>query len=185
MVAPPEGYDSAVRLEIFDRLLRTMKPGRLLDLGAGHGAFAEHAAKLGWQVTAVDARTERFPWTEGIEWIEADLREYPIGKPDVICLLGVLYHLELGDQIELLKKCAGTPTILDTHVTGSATVTIDGYDGWFFEEELAAATASWGNERSFWPTRVALRQMLADCGYSSVLALEPDYYPNRTFYLCL
>ena len=162
-----------------------MEPGRLLDLGAGHGAFAERAAKMGWQVTAVDARTERFPWTEGIEWVESDLRDYAIGEPDVVCLLGVLYHLELGDQIEILTKCAGTVTILDTHVTGSATVTLDGYDGWFFEEELAAATASWGNERSFWPTRAALRQMLAHCGYSSVFALEPDYYPNRTFYLCL
>lgn len=162
-----------------------MRPGRLLDVGAGHGAFAVLADELGWEVTAVDARSDRFPSVPSITWVEADLRDFEIRDYDLICLLGILYHLELDDQLALLRRCAGTPTILDTHTTERADISIDAYEGWLFHEERAEATASWENEQSFWPTRASLIAMLEDCGYRFVLQLEPDYYPHRTFYLCL
>ena len=126
--------DHSIRLEVFRSILEPMKPGRLLDLGTGHGKFARIAHELGWEVTAVDARTDRMPMTAGIEWLQSDLREYEIGVFDVIAMLGIFYHLELKDQLEMLKRCAGTMTILDTHVALIAEVIEGGYEGAFYTE---------------------------------------------------
>jgi hypothetical protein len=60
------------------------------------------------------------PMTDGIEWVEADVRGYDPSGFDCIALLGLLYHLELDAQLALLRKCAGTPIIVDTHHAPSA-----------------------------------------------------------------
>lgn len=192
-VEEPASTRSADRLEVFRVLLGTMRPGRLLDLGCGHGKFSLIAHELGWDVTAVDARTERMPEVEGINWVRSDVREFEIGEYDCICLLGLLYHLELEDQLALLKKCAGTTTIIDTHVSQRAIVERDGYQGRVFEEvpeatpeqRAATPTAAWGNETAFWPTEESLMRMLHDSGFHSVFKMEPPHAPYRTFYMCL
>jgi hypothetical protein len=180
------------RQATFRQLLGLMPPGRLLDLAAGHGLFSLIGQELGWEVTAVDARLVRMPMLPGIRWIEADVRTFDVAGYDCIAVLGVLYHLGLVDQRALLRRCAGTPTILDTHHARRAKVTVDGFEGRFYREpgrsaeELAQiATASWGNAESFWPTRESLVRMLEDAGYRTVFALEPPILPGRTFYLCL
>ena len=174
-----------IRLEIFHSLLGTLRPGRLLDLGCGHGKFSVLARDLGWQVTGVDARTERIPAESGIEWIEHDARTFPIEGFDCVAVLGLFYHLEIDDQIDLLARCGGTPTILDTHVSLRPTHQERGYDGQHFHEKLAAPTASWNNEWSFWPTEEALLRMLSDAGFRFTLKLSPPYRQDRTFYLAL
>jgi hypothetical protein len=181
------------RLETFRDILRPLRPGRLVDLGTGHGAFAVIAKDLGWEVTAVDARTVRMPMTPGIEWVHADVREYDLSGFDCIALLGLLYHLEYADVRSLLQRCAGTPTILDTHTARHVDRVHDGYEGRTFTEihdyspeRLAATpTASWGNESSWWPTRQALVRMLQDVGFRTILVLDPPTHSDRTFYLCL
>ncbi len=105
-----------IRLTLFKTLLEGVPPGRLLDLGTGHGKFAMLAQQLGWDVTAVDARIERLPKVPSIRWIQEDVRTFTIERYDCICILGLLYHLEIGDQLALLKKCAGTRTIVDTYL---------------------------------------------------------------------
>jgi 2-polyprenyl-3-methyl-5-hydroxy-6-metoxy-1,4-benzoquinol methylase len=123
---------------IFRALLAPFAPGRLLDLGAGKGNFALIAAGLGWKVTAVDARTVRWPdlaesdpttraLIASVRWVQADVRELsiPTGAYDLICILGLLHHLEIHDQVDLLRRCAGTLLRLDTH-TISATVDREG-----------------------------------------------------------
>lgn len=191
--SPSPGSRPVDRLEAFRTLLGTMKPGRLLDLGAGHGKFSLVAQELGWKVTAVDARTERMPDVEGIEWVQSDVREFEIGEYDCICILGLLYHLELEDQLDLLRKCAGTTTIVDTHVSRRADIEKNGYHGWLFrevpgatrEQRAATPTAAWGNETAFWPTEESLLRMFHDSGFSAVFKMEPPYTPDRTFYLCI
>ena len=173
--------------------MRPFRPGRLLDLGSGHGAFALIAQELGWQVTAVDARTERMPMTQGIDWRQGDARTFDVAGYDCIALLGLLYHLEYPDARDLLRRCAGTPTILDTHTALTADRVDEGYEGRTFieipdyaPERLATtATASWGNETSWWPTRPALVRLLRDSGYRTILVLDPPIGADRTFYLCL
>ena len=191
-------HDSSVRTEdrlsTFKALLGIMPPGRLLDLACGHGKFSLAAHELGWEVTAVDVRTERMPMTPGIEWVQSDVRSFEIeDKYDCISVLGLLYHLELADQLELLQKCTGTPTIVDTRVSSSPDHEERGYQGSFFEEvpgasseqRAATTTASWDNKLSFWPTERSMIQMLHHAGFNEVFRLTPPYKPHRTFYLCL
>lgn len=181
------------RLTVFRDLLRPMRPGRLLDLGTGHGKFALIAQELGWQVTAVDARTERMPMTGGIDWVQGDVRTYDVAGFDCIALLGLLYHLEFQAVRDLLRRCAGTPTILDTHTALRVDRVEEGYEGRTFHEisdptpeRLAATvTAAWGNPESWWPTRPALIRLLRDVGFRTILVLEPPIGSDRTFYLCL
>lgn len=181
------------RLATFRDILRPMQPGRLLDLGTGHGKFALIAHEMGWRVTAVDVRTERMPMTPGIEWLQADVRTYDTTGFDCIALLGLLYHLSYADVRDLLARCATTATILDTHTALKVNEVHDGYQGRRFEEiadfsaeRLAKTpTASWGNRASWWPTRTALIRLLRDVGYRTILALDPPTHVDRTFYLCL
>ena len=132
------------------------------------------------------------PMTEGIRWVQEDARTVDVSGYDCIAVLGLFYHLGLVDQRELLRRCAGTPMILDTHHALRSTVVVDGVEGRMFrepgttQEELAqVTTASWGNPESFWPTQAELLRMLDEAGYRTVLALQPPILPDRTFYLCL
>lgn len=174
------------RLETFRELLASQHPGRLLDLGTGHGKFAVLATEMGWRVTAVDARTERMPDHPGIEWVRSDVRSFDFDPTefDCIAILGLLYHLELDAQLALLGRCAGTTAIIDTHVALRAERSERGFEGRVFEEETAAPTAAWGNRQSFWPTEESLVRMLRDAGYAT-LKVVPAYRPDRTFWLCL
>jgi hypothetical protein len=179
-------------LTTFRDILRPLRPGRLLDLGTGHGAFAQIGQELGWAVTAVDVRTERMPMTPGIEWRQGDVRSFDVAGYDCIALLGVLYHLEYADVHDLLARCAGTLTIVDTHTALVADRIDDGYEGREFieiddytAERLAGTpTASWGNPTSWWPSEPALIRLLRDSGYGTILVLDPPIGPDRTFYVC-
>jgi hypothetical protein len=168
-----------------------------VDLGAGHGAFSVRAADAGWEVTAVDARTTRFPDDPRIRWVHQDVRHTELQGYDLIANLGLFYHLTLDDQLALLDRAIGTPMILDTHVATDAPhrynlsepVRQRGYDGRLYSEPRAgddspgAARAAWGNASSFWATPTALHQMLDDRGWD-VYTLTPFYLSTRTFFLC-
>jgi hypothetical protein len=181
------------RETILRELLAVFPPGKLLDLACGNGMYSLAAHDMGWEVTAVDARTVRMPMTPGIDWVQQDIRETDVGGYDVILLMGLLYHLELDDQLDLLRRCSGAVTILDTHHSTSPTHLEGGYAGNTFREippdhptTLAETpTAAWGNETSFWATQPDLVRMLHDCGFGMVLALVPPTLRNRTFYVCL
>lgn len=181
------------RVEIFKALLKPLRQGRLLDLATGHGTFALAAHEMGWDITAVDVRTNRMPSVPGIKWVEADVRDLDPSGYDCVANLGLLYHLELSAQLDLLKRCAGTAMILDTHVSLTPEVMEEGYEGSYFDELAGrtenewrnSGTASWGNTSSFWATEASLERMLHDCGYGFVYTLRPWYLPDRTFWLCL
>jgi hypothetical protein len=192
--AYPEGGGSFEHREaVLREILALFPPGRLLDLACGNGMYAVAAHQMGWQVMAVDVRTVRMPMTPGITWVEQDIRETDVAGYDVILLMGLLYHLELADQLDLLRRCSGTVTILDTHHSNLPSHLEGGYAGRTYKElpegreaELAATpTAAWGNVTSFWATQPDLVRMLHDCGFGTILALVPPNLPNRSFYLCL
>jgi SAM-dependent methyltransferase len=178
----------------------------MLDLGAGKGNFSIAAARLGWKVTAVDARTVRWPDTEAemdpdlralirtIQWVQADVRAYPIAQEryDLICILGLLHHLEVSDQVSLLKRCSAVPTLLDTRIA-KAVIDVEGpYEGMLIrehgetrEERDAVPQASWGNPLSFQHTEESLLRLVLDCGYIKMLQMRPPHRRDYTFYLCL
>ena len=204
--ALPQPDESINRRQIFRSLISPLKPGTMLDMGTGPGTFALAAAELGWEVTAVDARTMRMPDPEtekdpgraklirSIRWVEADVREFPIrsGEYDLICVLGILHHLRVNEHVELLKRCSDTLTLLDTRIAPEITVTEGPYEGRYHhepgktrEERDQVPTASWGNEASFHHTEESLLRLARDCGYSKVMPMRPPHDRNYTFYLCL
>lgn len=204
--ALPEPDESISKGQRFLTLISSLKPGRMLDLGAAHGFYSLAAAQLGWEVTAVDARTTLTPDPEiekdpkraelirEVRWVEADVREFPIqsGEYDLICILGLLHHLEMDDQPKLLKRCSDTLTLLAARVAQDVVVTEGNYEGLYFqepgktqEERAQYNWASWGNELAFRHTEESLIRMLRDCGYGTVMSMRPPHAPNYTFYLCL
>jgi SAM-dependent methyltransferase len=191
---------------IFRALVGLLKPGKMLDLGAGKGNFSLSAAELGWNVTAVDARTVRWPDAETepdstraemirkIRWVQSDVREFPIEEReyDLVCILGLLHHLEVPDQIALLERCSTMPTILDTRIAKALTDVEGGYEGMLIrehgttrEERDAVPQASWGNPLSFQHTEESLLRLVLDCGYIKMMQMRPPHRTDYTFYLCL
>lgn len=178
------------RHSAFACLIGLFEPGNCIDLGAGHGAFAQKAADLGWSVTAVDARTDRYPQDERVTWVQADVRDVDLSSYNLIVCLGLFYHLTLDDQLRLLSKSSGRPIILDTHVDhGTHThrlsdrVTIGDYEGRLYREGNSL-TSGWRNAESFWPTLDSFHRMLAANGFAS-LTLEPWILGDRTFFLAI
>jgi SAM-dependent methyltransferase len=201
-----EGFtdpDGAHRVALFAELLSRFPTGRLVDLGTGHGIFARVAADLGWRVTGVDARDERFPDDPRVRWVRADVRGFDVAggtddEVDVVACLGLWYHLTLDDQLDLARRCAPRPLILDTHVAmphqGAHRAHADrvgplgevrGFDGRLYAETgmRTRPTASFGNEHSFWPTEAALERLLLSAGYDVVERIGPSRYPDRWFYV--
>jgi SAM-dependent methyltransferase len=204
--ALPEPDETMKRHQIFRLLVSPLKPGKMLDLGTGPGAFSLVAAQLGWEVTAVDARTARRPNPEAerhpdraelirsIKWVEADVREFPIrsGEYDLICILGLLHHLGVDDHIKLLRHCSETLTLLNARIAPEIVVREGPYEGRYYnepgetrEERAQILSASWGNETSFHHTEESLIRLARDCGYTAVMPMRPPHHLNYTFYLCL
>jgi len=190
----------ALRIALFADLLGRFPAGRLVDLGAGHGIFARVAADLGWEVTAVDARDERFPDDPRVQWVQSDIRAFLDQEldVDVVACLGLWYHLTLDDQLTLARCCAPRPLIVDTHVGMpsredhpahrdqlSDIREKDGYAGRLYHERgmRTRATAAWGNEYSFWPTTTSLERQLTRAGYDVVEQVSPAVAPDRRFFL--
>jgi SAM-dependent methyltransferase len=172
------------RMNILRGILAGFTPGRVIDLACGTGMFAVLAADLGWQVTAVDARSR--PWADlRVTWRQQDIRDTDLNGFDLVLCLGIFYHLELADQVKLLGKCSGTPLILDTHMSMSGAETEGGYAGHWYPEPDGVLSA-WRNTRSWWPSLRSLKDMLTAAGYGTVNVLEPWYHGgDRTFFTCL
>jgi SAM-dependent methyltransferase len=204
--ALPEPDESVSRRRIFRTLISPLEPGKMLDLGAGPGHYSLDAAKLGWEVTAVDARTARTPDPEAeenperaelirsISWIEADVREFPIrsGEYDLICIFGLMHHLEVADHVKILEHCSDTLTLLNVRIAPELTATEGPYEGMYRnepgetrEERDQIPAAAWGNDRSFLHTEESLTRLVQDCGYSKLMSMRPPHTLNYTFYLCL
>jgi SAM-dependent methyltransferase len=191
-MAKVPGRVKRARRHAFTQLLGLFPTGRLVDLGAGHGRFSLLAADMGWDVTAVDARTKRFPDDPRPRWVRADVRDVDLAPFDVIACLGLFYHLALEDQLDLLARASHTPTIIDTHLDhgvhehdlSEQRQPREGYTGRFYAEPRALTSAV-GNRESFWPTLETFHRMLHEAGFTTVLTLEPWITGDRTFFLAL
>lgn len=190
----------AMRIVQFAAILSRFPPGHLIDLGAGHGTFSRVAAELGWRVTAVDARDERYPDDPRVKWVVSDVREFDdYNDADVVCCLGLWYHLTLDDQRQLAHRAAPRPLIVDTHVATqilpeyqkriearlSQIVTQDGFTGRLFDEGglESRPTASWGNRFSFWPSVASLERQMYEAGYEMFEQVTPPYLPDRAYFV--
>jgi hypothetical protein len=190
-----------VRTQTFAHVLTTHAPDAktLVDLGAGPCLFSRRAQQAGYQVTAVDARSERLPDDLGdIRFVNADVRDFDPSGYDVIAILGLLYHLTLCDQETLLRRCAtGAVVIVETqvHTPGFVPPAAEpwgwhvrqerGYEGIVYQED-SNPMASIGNATSFWHTQESLLRLFATCGLPRVTVVNPAHYSKygtRKFYV--
>lgn len=192
----------ALRIKTFRWIMaQQVEHGALVDLGAGPCKFAQIAHELGYPVTAVDARDERLPSDlQDIHFIKADVRAFDLSPFKIILNIGLLYHLTLEDQIELLSRTPrGSTVVLDTQVHfpelvvqennqdgfADRVVQEGGYEGVPYPEKQNAM-ASIGNALSWWHTETSLLRMLENTGASSVAKIEPAYvskYGGRKWYI--
>lgn len=210
-VAPPPAkhpkkalQQMSYRLRVLDLVLDALGPaeGRTYaDLGAGFLYFSSRAQRHGFAVTAVDARP---PWggkevPEGIDFVRHDVRTMPLEGFDVVAIVGLLYHLRLGEQIDLLKRCDRRPTIIDTEVwcpdlvaeMGLETPRLRpaapeaGYTGAVLDE-TRSLWSSHGNPHSFWLDEPSILRLFEACGWSRVKMMDPPYFSEfgrRRWYL--
>lgn len=169
---------------------------RILDLGCLEGQFAIEFALHGAKVVAVEGReanlrkarfAARTMGADTLELHNGDVRDLKVedyGEFDVILCLGVLYHLDSPDVMELVhslaKLCQGM-LVIDTHFSLQPKVAVDwnGHRYWgdFWteyaqgkraKEEDEALWSSIGNDRSLLLTRRSLCNLLGHTGFSSV-----------------
>ncbi len=159
--------------EAMRAMLGSLGHGKLLDMGCGDGELSLIARDLGWDVTATDDSFTRMPAAVGIEWVQADARAFEVEGYECVCLAGILYRLELSEQLDLLRGCAGTPTIIETRASVRPSHKERGYEG------------ALEDGRAFHPTEKSLLRMARDAGFSSVEKAEQPHTSDRSFYLCL
>jgi len=196
-----EVVSTKVRGPIFSTLVGEGGGRPLVDLGAGPCWFARRARNAGWQVTAVDARTERLPEDmEEITFIESDVRSFDVSSFHTVVVLGLLYHLTLTEQADLLAGCAGKRVILETqvHTEGIVPPAAEPWGHQIVEApempvfrgavspENENPMASIGNPTSFWPDEEGLLTIFERSGFQSVQVIEPAHlskYGTRKFYV--
>ena len=180
-----------------DLLRRPLTGMRVLDLGCGEGLYAIEFAQQGAEVIGIEGRPGNVAKADfgrralaltTLDVVLGDVRDVTLeqlGRFDVILCSGILYHLEADAALALLRQmrrmCAGI-TIVDTRIALEAEIFVDEgggrYGGSMYREhapgaspaeKLADPGASLDNVQSFWFTRPALANALADAGFTSVL----------------
>jgi SAM-dependent methyltransferase len=178
---------------------------RAIDLGAGGGELAADLALRGADVVAVEGREENARAIEALRdrhgiaagrlRVEvADVRDLDwsaLGRFDVVVCSGLLYHLELDDQVALtraMRAACDRLAFVDTEVAWGPVERRGGYAGHSFREHdpgagaaerAAARLASLDNTESFWLTRASLHALLHDAGFSSSWELGAPGQPRR------
>ena len=202
---PAEG---AARLRALAQAIADLAgPGeiRAIDLGAGGGELSVELALRGASVVAVEGRERNAqairelrdshgvdPGRLRVEVTDVRKLDWPrLGRFDLIVCSGLLYHLELGDQIALaraMRAACDRLCFVDTEVAWAAVEQRNGYSGHAFREHdpgagaaerAASRLASLDNEESFWLTRTSLHALLHDAGFSSSWELGAPGQPRR------
>ncbi len=194
------------RRTILDHILTYItieRDRKLVDLGAGHCIFSCAAAAHGYRVTAVDARGDRKPAVlpPNVSFKLQDVRTFDLAGFDVILILGLLYHLTLDDQIDLLARCPiGSRVIIDTQVhikdlveqevwdemklDANAIERRSGYEGILYPEQ-SNLQASVGNTHSWWHTEPSILKLFKETGFSKCVLVGLPYvtrYGGRRWY---
>jgi SAM-dependent methyltransferase len=199
MPAPPspaaEQRVARVLRLVADNLADGLAGARVLDLGAGEGAFALELALQGADVVAVEGREgnaarARFAaealGLANLEVVHADVQELTsLGTFDVILCLGVLYHLEAAPALALVRRVAESTSrlaIFETQIalSGRRVEQLDGkvYRGRSYPEDAVERGAALVSGTSFWPTKASLLNMLSAAGFTSVAEVRVPIVPE-------
>jgi hypothetical protein len=160
---------------------------RILDLGAYECGFSIELAEQGAQVTAIEVREQhavkgefvrRARGLENLSIVQGDIRELDSlvdGEFDVVLCLGLIYHLDAGDALAMLREIARRTrrfAIVEGQISlsRSTEVEIDGasYSGLLYREDERDPGSGVMMSEAFWFTRSSLIRAISNAGFSSV-----------------
>jgi SAM-dependent methyltransferase len=209
---PQAGEANAVKVRRVMQITEDLLPGglddsRVLDLGCGEGVYAIEAALRGARVLALDARAERMEGgaaiaaRHGLDKVEFRLEDVrgvsraTHGEFDVVYLLGLLYHLDATEALELLEAvhelCANL-LVIDTLVSLAPDAEVErngaSYEGERRREHgdddppavrRARLLRSIDSPAAFVFTHASLVRALRDVGFSSVFQCHAPPEPGK------
>lgn len=178
---------------------------RVLDLACLEGHYGIEFALHGASVVAIEGREVNLAKTRfakdalslnNLELVQDDVRNLSrarYGEFDVVLCLGILYHLDTPDTMDLVKnvfevckRAAIIDTLFDTVGTESYVWNGNVYRGGYWQEHSPDATEeeqleklwhSIGNSRAFVLTRASLQNLLRHVGFTSTYeCLNPYEY---------
>jgi SAM-dependent methyltransferase len=156
------------------------QPCRVLELGSLEGGHTIELARRGYSVTAVEGRPEnvrRARWVCRLLDLDpviltANLEETPLrefGRFDVVFCSGLLYHLPRPWECIAQLPTVARGLYLSTHYTDHEETEVYGLSGRWYHELGRHDPLSGLSERSFWPTKTALLDLLRASGYRHIL----------------
>ena len=181
-------YADDARVATFARLFP--EGSKVLELGSLEGGHTFELARQGFVVTALEGRKEsvrRARWLqrrlglESVRFVAANLETTnlgELGRFDVVFCSGLLYHLPRPWELLAQLRSAAPDLFLSTHYADRAETVEHGIRGRWYQELGREDPLSGMSERSFWPTRDALLDLLRAQGYSRI-EVEGDWpHPN-------
>ncbi len=195
----PEPDGAMHKASSFRTLLAPFRAGRLLDINSEKRNFPITGAHLGWQVTALNTRTltddsaddppEVAALLATITWQNGDVAEFPITRDafDMIVIHDLNHRHTLDQQLSLVRRCAGTPLIVDARIASGRVVDIGRYQGRYLADapDGAPESAIPLQETHFMHTEESLIHLLRDCGFPLVMISRPPHRQDMAFYLAL
>jgi SAM-dependent methyltransferase len=174
-----------------------IKGRRIADLGCLEGGYAVEFARMGMEVVGLEVRSSNIEnclrvkdraGLPNLQFFQDDVWNLPdYGQFDAIFCCGLLYHLDrpreflhlLGrasrDAV-LVNTCFAPRELTDSEAPLSEMTEHESLPGRWYKEHNGEAEkeldqmkwASWGNQKSFWPTREALCETLGESGFDIV-----------------
>ncbi len=189
---------------------------RALDLGCNEGGMSIALAQAGCEVVGIEARASSLRKAKfvaaalgvnGITFIQGDMlriAELNLGKFDLICCAGTLYHVDAPDLLPFVASlndaCVGV-TVFDTHIAleyaekFTAIPNLDVFGKSILEHDPGEIEsvknsrlwASADNSHSFWMTERSLANLVMAAGFVQVtrpLAPIPEWgTQDRAYWL--
>lgn len=195
----PEPDGAMHKASSFRTLLAPFRAGRLLDINAEKRNFPLTGAHLGWQVTALNTRTSEgdadddSPGVESllasISWQNGDVPAFPISRDefDLIVIHDLNQRHTLDQQLALVRRCAGTPLIVDARIASGRVIDTVRYQGKYLPDDTGESADAEADPRDvpFMHTEDSLVRLLRDCGFPLVMISRPPHRPDMAFYLAL
>jgi ubiquinone/menaquinone biosynthesis C-methylase UbiE len=186
-----------------DLLGKPLAEAKVLDLACLEGHYGIEFALQGATVVGIEIRESnivkaRYAQQElglnNIRFIQDDVRNLSraeLGGFDIVVCSGILYHLDVPDVFDFVRRIyeiSDRLVVIDTQIALSARVTITNaehnYSGLWYKEHDEQADpskkyqdlwASIDNVKSFWLTHPSLCNLITDVGFTSLLRVEnPD-----------